>query len=292
MQAEEAKVSGILGRLERLERDNRRLKRTALVALILIVGMAGLGAAYATPAIPQKIVAHEFDVVDASGKVRVRLSVNRYGVASVDALDADGKALVQATASGIGHFGNGAVSISDEQGNSAVINVGLTGSPLLDLRGKLPSITLSGQYGHSRLAPTDLDLYDSDGRPAVSLVNGQGSGGLTFFGKKDRQFGGQSFQVQQVSLTDWGLDFRTEDGTDVIQLGGIPAGGGLYPLPRLSIGGESPSITLSDSQGFEMDLGSTSEVEATSGATKQTSAASIVMFGNDKKHHVIWQAPN
>lgn len=40
-----------------------------------------------------------------------------------------------------------------------------------------------------------------------------------------------------------------------------------------------------------MDLGSTRLAAARTGATEQTSAASIVMFGNDKGHHVIWQAP-
>ena len=53
----------------------------------------------------------------------------------------------------------------------------------------------------------------------------------------------------------------------------------------------SSDITLMDGQGFEMDLGSTKMVTPTTGATQQTSADSIVMFGNDKKHHVIWQAP-
>jgi len=53
----------------------------------------------------------------------------------------------------------------------------------------------------------------------------------------------------------------------------------------------SPVIGLSDAQGFRMDLGSTTTVKAKTGATEQTSAASIVMFGNDEKHRVIWQAP-
>ena len=50
-------------------------------------------------------------------------------------------------------------------------------------------------------------------------------------------------------------------------------------------------ITLVDGQGFEMDLGSTKMVAPTTGATQQTSVDSIVMFGNTKKHHVIWKAP-
>jgi hypothetical protein len=59
----------------------------------------------------------------------------------------------------------------------------------------------------------------------------------------------------------------------------------------LSVSANGPNLTLSDPQGFEMDLGSTSTVRVKTGATEQTSAAAIVMFGNDEKRNVIWQAP-
>jgi hypothetical protein len=52
-----------------------------------------------------------------------------------------------------------------------------------------------------------------------------------------------------------------------------------------------PRITLADAKGFEMDLGSTGKVNARTPAAKRTSAASIVMFSNDKERHVLWQAP-
>ena len=54
---------------------------------------------------------------------------------------------------------------------------------------------------------------------------------------------------------------------------------------------KGPKIVLSDSQGYVMSLGSTALVTPGTGATEQTSAASIVMFSNGKKHHVLWQAP-
>lgn len=52
-----------------------------------------------------------------------------------------------------------------------------------------------------------------------------------------------------------------------------------------------PSITFADRKGFMMSLGSTGTIAKVTGETQQTSAASIVMLGNDKSHHVIWQAP-
>lgn len=51
----------------------------------------------------------------------------------------------------------------------------------------------------------------------------------------------------------------------------------------------APSIHLSDAQGFSALLGSTATEDPKTGATQQTSAASIVMSG--KGHSVIWQAP-
>lgn len=56
--------------------------------------------------------------------------------------------------------------------------------------------------------------------------------------------------------------------------------------------GPSPAVSLADSAGYSMTLGGASLVSPTTGETRQTSAASIVMFGNSKDHHVIWQAPN
>lgn len=73
-------------------------------------------------------------------------------------------------------------------------------------------------------------------------------------------------------------------------IGFYDAGGG----QRVAMGlnqKDAPFISLSDAEGFGMDLGSTATENSTTGQTQQTSAASIVMFGKDKGHHVIWQAP-
>ena len=66
-------------------------------------------------------------------------------------------------------------------------------------------------------------------------------------------------------------------------------GKGLTEMDVLPSG--EPSITLRDAQGFRTDLGSTSTLIPATGQTQHTSAASIVMYGNDEKHHVIWKAP-
>lgn len=51
-----------------------------------------------------------------------------------------------------------------------------------------------------------------------------------------------------------------------------------------------PTLTFSDPQGFRMDLGR-AETGTATGAIEHTSAASITMFANDRRHRVIWRAP-
>lgn len=55
--------------------------------------------------------------------------------------------------------------------------------------------------------------------------------------------------------------------------------------------GANYSISVRDASGYETDIGATSLVTPSTGETHQTSAASIVMFGNDKDRKVIWQVP-
>ena len=52
-----------------------------------------------------------------------------------------------------------------------------------------------------------------------------------------------------------------------------------------------PLVRITDAKGFQMDLGSTNTQTLATGETQHTSADSIIMFGNDRNHHVIWQAP-
>jgi hypothetical protein len=52
---------------------------------------------------------------------------------------------------------------------------------------------------------------------------------------------------------------------------------------------EGPSLQLSDKEGFQAELGASSLVTLKTGETHRTSAASVVLFGKDKK--VLWSAP-
>jgi hypothetical protein len=52
---------------------------------------------------------------------------------------------------------------------------------------------------------------------------------------------------------------------------------------------DGPSVYLNDEQGYSAALGNTDLVTPRTGETSKTSAASVVLFGKDKK--VLWQAP-
>jgi hypothetical protein len=179
----------LVERLERLERAHRRLKGLALAALVLATALATI---YAAQPVPSVITAHEFDVVDNSGKVRAKLSMM--------------------------------------SGGSGV---------------------MSGGPG--------MMFYDTEGKTRVEL-------GM-MFSESGKVLGGPNP----------GISFSDARGSALLGMGIHSAG--------------SSWVVLGDEQGYRMNLGSTQTLNAATGETQQTSAASIVMFGNDKERRVIWKAP-
>lgn len=118
-----------------------------------------------------------------------------------------------------------------------------------------PLLLLEGKAG-----TVGLDTFSRFGTPGIWLLdrNGKLRAAMQLVGK------GAVISLHDV------------DGKGHVTLDEFPSG---------------PLISLADAQGFGMDLGSTSIGTPATGASENTSAASIVMFGNDKKHHVIWRAP-
>jgi hypothetical protein len=98
-----------------------------------------------------------------------------------------------------------------------------------------------------------------------------------------------------------------ELGTDVLRrfipMATPPGGMTLSDGALLMDGGESgsvflagpgpngPKLELTDAKGYSIDVGVSGVVMPTTGETRKTSAASILMFGNDKNQRVLWQAP-
>lgn len=206
----------IASRLERLERENQRLKRFGGAAVVILVSLAAI---YATQPIAQVIRAHAFEVMDNSGKVRVKLSVLPDGDSAIDIRDARG---TERAWMGLKASNGPTIGLADAQGYPrAIMNVSSAG---------FATISLTDQEHNVR----------------------------TFVG-------------------DSGVAFYDSKGDQRVQMGINQA--------------DVPFISLSDKEGFDLDLGGTWTTNVSTGATQQTSAASIVMFGNDKNHRVIWQAP-
>lgn len=91
----------LMMRLEKLERDNRRHKRFGFAALVLV---AVVGAIYATRPVPDKITAHEFDVVDEAGKALIKLrsvkAKDSPPFGEIEVLDSVSKASIMLSQSG------------------------------------------------------------------------------------------------------------------------------------------------------------------------------------------------
>lgn len=206
-------------RMEKLERANRRLKWSmGGLALLMALGVAYVFPRHAAraPLHPSAgaLQAREWDLVDASGRVRLQASLDCASGPCTPQLrffSPDGKAL---TTLGAG------------------------------------SLALSGQAGEAKLSAADLhfagagpDAKDAEAQIGVSATSG---GHLWLIGKGRSHF------------------FVNSD------------------LPRVEIG---------DARGYLMELGASDLKTLNSGQTRQTTAASIVMYSNDQQHHVIWQMP-
>ena len=241
----------LLKRIESLERDNRRMKTLGLVALVIV---AALGAMYTascsltgrragTRGALDKVTAHEFDVLDPSGKVRVKIAMDcstpKDCSPAIRLYRRNGKAATS--------VGAGVMAIWGEKGSTT--------------------------------------LFDN-----FIQVEGTSRGGTL----GDIANLGVGFIGPGAALT---LSGKVGMGVELMAESALPGGeGGVLSLTgknnnSVYLDADSPMIEIAEGKGSYMDLGSTALVARRTGATQQTSAASIVMFGNDKAHHVIWQAP-
>lgn len=121
-----------------------------------------------------------------------------------------------------------------------------------------PGIWLSDAQGNTRVEIGPLPW----GQPGIWLTDAQG--------KSRVEIGAVPWGEPSISLS----DAQGKSRVDIIT-----------SEPR------GPSIRLIDRQGFSMELGGTGNLGPSGLATEETSAASIVMFGNDKQQRVIWRAP-
>ena len=126
-------------------------------------------------------------------------------------------------------------------------------------------------------------LYDLQGVPQAEIGYHKSVGPMVLLG---------THRMSRLQGGEYGADMEIRDdpsdGPIILLTGGGPQNGMVgLKVTRSGL----PNVTLSDAQGFSMQLGSAGTINKTTGATQQTSAASIIMFGKGKDHPAIWRAP-
>lgn len=125
---------------------------------------------------------------------------------------------------------------------------------------------------------------------ATSLDPGGPAPNLTFYGKngEERASIGATPIASSLLLYDFAGKPRVtlgNLGTNVpmIQLDSDGA------MAQLLVSMDGPHLTMEDKEGFAIEVGNSSTLTTKTGQTHHNSAASVVLFGKDKK--VLWSAP-
>lgn len=262
MAEEKPELREILARLENVERQNRTLKIGGMVAALLVTMAFIMGQSKSSPTIN----AETFVLKDPSGNSRARLSMV---------------------------MGNPALALTDAKGQTQVLVQG----------GDHPVISLSRTGGREQVTLTATEeLYGLAvyGEPKgisngtrIGLGVWKGIPGLTIYDEDGTERAGLDLKQSgpMLSLRDatskggfnlWvaplgaGPDFSMYDARGELRVDLVAPNGG-------------PSLKLEDQDGYSAIFGSTDLLTPSTGRKQMTSAASLTLFGKDKK--VLWSAP-
>jgi hypothetical protein len=171
------------------------------------------------------------------------------------------------------------------------------------------AVLLMGQARPSHtVTATKFVLLDSQGRTRAILQTDSTGATLTFLDSMGRKrmvlAGGTGPVGNTYAYLELGEDAATEQGvlTTAGGHGGVTLsdGGlvmGVFP-PSEKAGSvmlsgpggvEGPDLEITDSQGYQANMGVTDLITPSTGETHRTSAASVVLFGKGGK--VLWSAP-
>jgi hypothetical protein len=262
MQTPESSLEALAIRVAKLEAQNRRLKKMGIASLVAAAAIIAMGQ---TPT-KKVIEANEFVLQDASGKVRARLSMEFTDRPTLSFYN--DKSTITASLAG----GDNPFLTMQRVGNTGQVELAAGKDFVgLGIYEKEIRAGLSVQKGVAA-----LDVYDEKGRPQMSLA-----GPTTVAG----------------STTGPGLTIRDNDSNAFLSMGISPSGGSDFSMydsklnqrVSLVVADGKPTLELNDKEGFSATFGATDLIVPKTGRTESTSAASIVLFGKDKK--VLWSAP-
>jgi hypothetical protein len=150
---------------------------------------------------------------------------------------------------------------------------------------------------HQPLDIPQLELFDEKGRPSVAFSGGMVSkdvsavqgGGISLYDSRGHERGSlivnDTHAYLRFSDENGALKSTIGENMIVVEDGAIVVRSEGKDISTM-VGGE---VIVSDDQGFETRVGTTSLVTPRTGESHRTSAASVTMF--DKNKNVIWKAP-
>lgn len=278
MQTPESNLEALANRVAKLEAQNRHLKKAGIASLIVA------SAVIAMAQVPAKkvIEANEFVLQDASGKTRARLSMETTDRPTLSFYK-DKSTITTSLAGGDEPFLTMNRVGTAEQvmlgANKAFLGLGLYEREIragLSLQKGTPALDLFNEKGKpqaSLSAPSDgtaLSMFDVNGKQQVSMM--VSPVGPTFDMHDPDSKAGFTLWVARGA----GPDFSMYDSK------------GNLSVDLVTPDGE-PSLKLQDKEGYSATFGSADLLVPSTGRKENTSAASIALFGKDKK--VLWSAP-
>ncbi len=158
-----------------------------------------------------------------------------------------------------------------------------------------PRGSASGQAGKSAtvIRATEFVLVDAQGRTRAALEMYMGGPELVLYDANGKLRARLDVSPDGQGLRLYDANEKARAVLNVIAdqpgLAVSDANGKMGAV--LSVLADGPVLSLNDAQGFATQIGVTGLVTPATAETRKTSAASIVMFSNDKEHHVLWKAP-
>jgi len=257
MQTPESSLEALTKRVVMLEVQNRRLKKTGVALLILATAVIAMGQA------PTKkvIAANEFVLQDPTGKTRARLTMEMKDRPALTFLD--DRAVPTSSLAG----GDEPFLFLNRSGTNETVQLGANKNFYgIGIYDKEIRAGLSVQKGIP-----GLELYDEAGHPRATIAAPKVGASLSL-----------SSPDEKAISNLWVDSYEPGSGMSISG----PAGNFRLALGE-SIGG--PSILIEDNEGYSSILGRTDLLTTTTGRKERTPAASLVLFGKDKK--LLWSAP-
>ncbi len=252
----------LVARIERLEKQNRFFKGGGLAVLLSVAALVLMGQAR-----PNRTVeAEKFTLRDSRGQVRATLGIESEDRPTLSLYDAKGWPLVSLAGEEYPFLVLSRAGSKEEVmllATKDLYGLAIYGEPKGAKRGTriglavvkgVPALSLYDENANERAS-----IQTEPSGPSLKLTDKDGKAG---FGLWVAPFGGPDFSMYDAS--------------------------GKLRVDLVAPVGE-PSLKLEDENGYSAIFGSTDLVNPATGRKETTSAASLTLFGKDRK--VLWSTP-